>query len=136
MICTIDLSDRRPLKRIWLIVAAWAVLATIEAIILVYQNNIRFGYAVVSAIANYSIMGLLVWLSCWLNVRLQLWRQPPLRALGVYLGVGLAGLTAWCIAELLAMRVIAGAAFWPKVFASSWMFQLLSAACTYAAAFG
>ena len=31
MIRTIDLSDRPPLRRIWLIVAAWAVLAMIQA---------------------------------------------------------------------------------------------------------
>jgi hypothetical protein len=136
MIRTIDLSDRGPVRRIWLIVAAWVVVAMIQAVTLRYQQNIRFDYAVVSSIANYSIMGLLVWVSCWLNVRLQLWRRPPLSALGVYLCVGLAGLTIWCVVELLAMRAMAGPGFWQKVFAATWMFQLLAAAFAYAAAFG
>ena len=136
MIRTIDLSDRGPVRRIWLIVAAWVVVAMIQAVTLRYQQNVRFDYAVVSSIANYSIMGLLVWASCWLNVRLELWRRPPLRALAVYLGVGLAGLAAWCIVELFAMRAIVGPGFWPRVFAATWMFQLLGAAFTYAAAFG
>lgn len=132
---TIDLSDRGPLRRAWLIVAAWAVVAMIQAVTLRYQQGIRFDYAIVSAVANYLIMGLLVWASCWLNVRLQLWRRPPLRALGLYFVLGLVGLAIWCVLELLAMRAIAGPNFWSRVFATSWMFQLLGAAFTYAAAF-
>lgn len=133
---TIDLSDRRPVRRIWLIVAAWAVVAVLQAITLRYQEGVPVPYALISAIANYSIMGLLVWASCRLNVRLRLWSRSPLRALGVYLGLGLAGLATWCVIELLAMRAIAGPDFWPQVFAATWMFQLLAAAFTYAAAFG
>ena len=49
MIRTIDLSDRPPLRRIWLIVAAWAVLAMIQAMVLRYQQNVRFEYALASS---------------------------------------------------------------------------------------
>jgi hypothetical protein len=132
---TIDLSDRAPLRRIWVVVGAWGVVTLIQAITLRFQEGLRFDYALVSATLNYSIMALLVWASCRINVRRRLWDRSPLRALMTYLALGLAGIATWCVIELLAMRVFAGPDFWSRIFADTWMFQLLAAAFTYAAAF-
>jgi hypothetical protein len=133
---TIDLVDRLPLRRVWLIVCAWATIALVQAITLYTQEGLRFFHAIVSVVLNYSIMALLVWASCGLNVRLRLWSRPPLRALAAYLGVGVVAIILWCAFELAAMRVWVGPAFWNIVFADTWMFQLLAAVFAYGAAFG
>jgi hypothetical protein len=133
---TIDLVDRLPLRRGWLIACAWAIIALVQAIVLSYQEGLLFAYAVVSVALNYSVMALLVWASCRLNVLLRLWSRPPLRALGAYLGIGVVGVAIWCALELTAMRLWVGPKFWTIVFAGSWMFQLLAAVFTYGAAFG
>lgn len=135
MIRTIDLSDRAPLRRIWVIAGAWGVVTFIQAITLRFQEDVRFDYALVSAAMNYSIMALLVWASCRINVSRRLWDRSPLRALTTYLAMGLAGIATWCVIELLAMRGFVGPDFWSRIFADTWMFQLLAAAFTYAAAF-
>ena len=80
MIRTIDLSDRAPLRRIWVIAGAWGVVTFIQAITLRFQEDVRFDYALVSAAMNYSIMALLVWASCRINVRRRLGDRSPLRA--------------------------------------------------------
>jgi two-component system, LytTR family, sensor kinase len=132
----VDLSDRAPLRRVWLIACGWAIVALAAAISLYVQEGIRFPYAVVSAVLNYSIMALLVWASCRFNQRVRLWSRPPLRALGAYLGLGVVSIVVWCTLELMAMRLLVGPSFWNVVFADSWMFQLLSAVFIYGAAFG
>jgi two-component system, LytTR family, sensor kinase len=133
---TIDLSDRSPLRRVWLIVGAWGTMAIVQAITVYFQQGVRFDHAVISAALNYSVMALLVWISCRLNVRLRLWSHSALRALASYLGLGVAGVAIWCSVFLLAMRAWVGPDFWRIVFAGSWMFQLLAAVFTYGAAFG
>ena len=132
----IDLSDRLPLRRVWLIILAWAAIALVQAITLYSQQGLRFFDALVSAALNYSVMALLVWASCRLNVRWRLWSRPPLGALAAYLAVGLAGIVIWCTLELVAMRFWVGPYFWTIVFADTWMFQLLGTVFTYGAAFG
>ena len=132
----IDLSDRLPLRRVWLIILAWATIALVQAITLYSQQGLRFFDAIVSTALNYSVMALLVWASCRLNVRWRLWSRPPLAALAAYLAVGLAGIVIWCTLELVAMRFWVGPYFWTIVFADTWMFQLLGTVFTYGAAFG
>ena len=132
----VDLSERLPLRRGWLIASAWTTLALVQAITLYSQQGLRASHAIISTALNYSIMAILVWGCCRLNIRLQLWRRPPLRALAAYLGLGVGGMVVWCALELAAMRLWVGPDFWDIVFAGSWMFQLLGAAFTYAAAFG
>jgi sensor histidine kinase YesM len=132
---TIDLSDRRPIRRVWLIVGAWGVAAVGQAVSLRFQQDLRFSYALFSSAMSYAVMGMLVWASCRLNVRWRIWSRPPLRALMAYLAVGAAGIAIWCVVELLAMRLWVGPNFWRLVFANTWMFQLLAAIFTYAAAF-
>jgi two-component system, LytTR family, sensor kinase len=132
----IDLSDRLPLRRVWLIVGAWVAIALVQAITLYSQEGLRFFHAIVSVALNYSVMALLVWGSCRLNVRWRLWSRPPLRALAAYLGLGVAGISVWCALELAAMRLWIGPDFWRIVFADTWMFQLLAAVFAYGAAFG
>jgi hypothetical protein len=131
----IDLSDRAPRRRVWFIVGAWAVVALMQAVTLVYHQELRIPYAVMSVTIYYSVMALLVWGSCQLNVRWQLWSRPPLRALASYLALGVLGIGLWCSLQLLAMRAMVGPDFWNLVFAGTWMFQLLAAMFTYAAAF-
>ena len=132
---TIDLSDRAPLGRVWLIAGAWAMVSLLQAVTLTYHEGLPFTYSIVSVSINYSVMASLVWVSCRLNARLRLWSRPPLRALAAYLGLGLVGMVIWSSFFLLAMRIFVGPNFWSIVFASTWMFQLLSAMFTYAAAF-
>jgi hypothetical protein len=132
----IDLSDRLPVRRMWLIVCAWVAIALVQAITLYSQEGLRFTHAIVSVALNYSIMAPLVWASCRLNVRWRLWRRPPLRAIVAYLGLGLIGITIWCALELAAMRLWVGPRFWNIVFEGTWMYQLLGAVFTYGAAFG
>ena len=71
----IDLSDRLPVRRMWLIVCAWVAIALVQAITLYSQEGLRFTHAIVSVALNYSIMAPLVWASCRLNVRWRLWRR-------------------------------------------------------------
>ncbi len=104
----VDLSERRPLRRVWLIVSAWAIVALVQAITLHFSLPLRFDYALLDSVMNYSIMALLVWASCLLNVRLRLWSRRPLHALAAYLGLGAAGIAIWCAIELLAMRAWVG----------------------------
>jgi two-component system, LytTR family, sensor kinase len=133
---TIDLSDRpAPLGRVWLMVGAWAMVSLLQAVTLSYHNGLPFTYSIISVSLDYSVMASLVWVSCRLNARLRLWSRPPLRALAAYLGLGLAGIVIWCSFFLLAMRMFVGPNFWSIVFAATWMFQLLAAMFTYAAAF-
>jgi two-component system LytT family sensor kinase len=133
---TIDLSDRpAPLGRVWLMVGAWVTVSLLQAVTLSYHAGVPFAYSIVSVSLNYSVMASLVWVSCRLNARLRLWSRPPLRALAAYLGLGLAGIVIWCSFFLLAMRMLVGPNFWSVVFAGTWMFQLLAAMFTYAAAF-
>jgi sensor histidine kinase YesM len=132
---TIDLSDRTSSGRVWLIVAAWGMVSLLQALTLTYHEGLLFTYSIASVSLNYSVMASLVWVSCRLNARLQLWSRPPLRALAAYLGLGLAGMVIWCLAFLVAMRIFVGPNFWSIVFAGTWAFQLLSAMFTYAAAF-
>ena len=133
---TIDLADRLPLRRIWLIVCAWVTIALVQAITLYTQEGLRFLHAIVSVVINYSVMAPLVWASCRLNVRLRLWSRPPLRALAAYLAVGLTAIVIWCAIELAAMRIWVGPDFWTLVFGDTWMFQLLGTVFTFGAAFG
>jgi histidine kinase len=132
---TIDLSDRSPVRRVWLVVAAWAVVALFQAISLHFQEGLFFYRALISSILNYTVMGLLVWASCRLNLRWRIWSKPPLGALIAYLGLGAAGMAVWSSVQLLAMRMFVGPDFWRLVFADTWMFQLLAAMFAYAAAF-
>src|SRR5262245_31548307 len=136
MMHTVDLADRLPLRRIWLILVAWTTIALAQAVTLYMQQGLLFWYAIVSVALNYSVLALLVWASCRLNVRWRLWSRPPLRALAAYLGVGFAGVTIWCVLELAAMRLWIGPHFWAIAFAETWMFQLLATVFTYGAAFG
>jgi two-component system, LytTR family, sensor kinase len=133
---TIDLSDRpAPLGRVWLMVGAWATVSLLQAATLSYHEGLPFAYAIVNSSFNYLVMASLVWESCRINAHRRLWSRPPLRALAAYLGLGLAGIIIWCTFFLLAMRTFVGPDFWSIVFAATWMFQLLSAMFTYAAAF-
>jgi two-component system sensor histidine kinase AlgZ len=132
---TIDLSDRAPRRRIWFIVGAWAVVALLQAATLVYHEELRPQYALAAVTSYYAVMAVLVWGSCQLNVRWQLWSRPPLRALASYLALGILGFALWWSLQLLVMRAMVGPNFWNIVFAGTWMFQLLSAMFTYAAAF-
>ena len=132
---TVDLSDRTPVGRVWLIAAAWGIVSLLQAVTLSYHLGLVFRYAISSVSINYLVMALLVWVSCRLNARLQLWSRPPWHALAAYLALGLAGMAIWCSVFLLAMRIFVGPNFWEIVFANTWMFQLLAAMFTYAAAF-
>ena len=132
---TIDLSDRTPLGRVWLIVAAWGTVSLLQTVTLSYHMGLPFRYAIVSSSFNYAVMALLVWASCRLNARRRLWSRPPSQALAAYLALGIAGMAVWCSCFVLAMRASVGPDFWAIVFASTWMFQLLAATFTYFAAF-
>src|SRR5262245_59763604 len=100
----IDLSDRLPLRRAWLIAGAWTTLALAQAITLYSQEGLRLSDAIISTALNYSVMAVLVWASCRINLHLRLWSRPLLGALGSYLGLGVAGIVIWCALELAAMR--------------------------------
>jgi two-component system LytT family sensor kinase len=132
----IDLSDRAPLQRFWLVAGAWLALAMAQALVLQFQLGLSAASASFSAVIHYSTMAPLVWMSCRLNARRRLWNGPLLQALGAYILIGIVGMTVWSAAFVGVMRVAIGPAFWRIVFADSWMFQLLSASFTYAAAFG
>jgi sensor histidine kinase YesM len=132
---TIDFTDREPLRRVWLIAAAWAAVAVLQAFTLYFQEQLPFVYGLLSSAMNYSIMAVLVWMSCVLSARLRLWTRPVMRALPVYLGLGVVGIAIWSLIELAAMRAFVGPNFWARVFADTWMFQLLAASFTYTAAF-
>jgi LytS/YehU family sensor histidine kinase len=106
-----------------------------QAVTLVYHEELRLHYAIIAVTFYYTMMALLVWGSCQLNVRWQLWSRPPWRALAAYLTLGAVGIVLWCALELLMMRLVTGPDFWQLVFADTWMCQLLAAMFTYAAAF-
>jgi LytS/YehU family sensor histidine kinase len=84
----------------------------------------------------FSVLGVLVWVACQADERLGLWRQTPLKAIGVHAAVAVIALTLWAATQVGLMRLFVGPDFWRLVYEDTWMFQLLIAGTTYAAGIG
>jgi hypothetical protein len=133
---TIDLTERSGPTRVWLVVAGWTAVAAIGALILRAQVNIPLGSGFIGALINYYTVGLLVWIVCRANVRYDWWQTPPARAVLIHTCIGLVALAIWSVLQLGMMRLSVGTNFWELVYEGTWMFQLMSAAMSYAAGLG
>jgi two-component system, LytTR family, sensor histidine kinase AlgZ len=131
-----DFSDRAPLRRAWLAAAGWSGLAVVEALALHYQWGVNWTGSAVSAVLDYSTMGVLTWAVCMLNRRLEIWNRPAVRALPVYLALVACAAVAWWSFKVGFLRVLMGPPYWDLAFAESWMFQITSGAFAIAAAVG
>ena len=136
MSATIDLSDRPAARRIWLALAGWTAAVAIWALVLGAQIGLRFADALWGAAINLYVMGALVWIVCLVNVRLQLWKQRPVRTFSAHVVLGLVAVDIWAAVQVGAMRAAVGRDYWTRVYAGTWLFQLLSAGLTYAAGLG
>jgi hypothetical protein len=132
----IDLTESARPHRAWLVLAGWSAVVMVMALVLRTQDGLPLARALAGASVQISVLGVLVWLACRADVRLGLWRQPPLKALTVHAAIGVAALMVWAAAQVGLMRVFVGPDFWRVVYADTWMFQWLTAGTTYAAGVG
>ena len=133
---TIDLTERSPRARIWLVVAGWTVVAIVMALILRTQEHLPLAAGLLSSIYYYYLLGGLVWLMCRVDARFGLWKRAPLKACSIHVVLGVLGLAVWSLLQVALMRLSVGSNYWTNVYAGTWMYQLLSAAMTYAAGLG
>ena len=80
----IDLTEPSRSHRAWLALAGWLAVAAVFAAILRTQERLPLPNALAGAFMYFSVLGVLVWLACLADARLGLWRQPPLKAIGVH----------------------------------------------------
>ena len=132
----IDLTEPARPHRAWLVLAGWLAVAAVMALILRTQARLPLPSALAGAFMYFSVLGVLVWLACQANVRFGLWRQTPLKAIGVHVAVGVTALALWAATQVGLMRLFVGPDFWRLVYDDTWMFQLLTAGTTYAAGVG
>jgi hypothetical protein len=132
----IDLTEPTRPHRAWLVLAGWLAVAAVMALILRTQARLPLPSALAGAFMYFSVLGVLVWLACQADVRFGLWRQTPLKAIGVHVAVGVTALTLWAATQVGLMRLFVGPDFWRLVYDDTWMFQLLTAGTTYAAGVG
>jgi len=133
----IDLSGhRRPRRRIWLALAGWTGVALTFGLILRVQVGLALPDAFVSSFAWYYPLGVLVWIACGLDRRLELWRRMLARALLTRAAIGLTAVVLWAVTIVTWSRWSVGPDYWRLVFADAWPFQLATTACIYAAGVG
>ena len=133
---TIDLTDRTRPTRVWLVVAGWTATAMVTALILRTQVGIPLVSGFIGSLVNYYTLGVLVWIVCRANTRYEWWQRRPTVAILIHTALGLVALGIWSMTQLAMMRVFVGPDYWDVVYAGTWMFQLSSAATTYAAGLG
>jgi len=133
---TVDLSESRPSSRRALVFGVWTLLALTYAAILHYQIALPIGPALSTAVVYFYSLGLLMIPVRRLSARLLESTAPVWRQIAAHLGLGLLTLAAWQAIQLLFFRLAIGPQFWQEVYASSWLFQLLSSAAIYGAALG
>jgi two-component system sensor histidine kinase AlgZ len=132
----IDLTEPTRPHRTWLVLVGWSAVAAVMALILRTQEGLPLPSALAGALMYFSVLGALVWLACEADARFGLWRQTPLKAVGVHAAVGLMALTLWAATQVGLMRLFVGPDFWRLVYGETWMFQLLIVGTTYAAGVG
>jgi len=132
----IDLTEPARRGAAWLVLPAWSAVALVMALILRTQAGLPMPNALAGAIMYFSVLGVLVWLACRLDVRFDLWSQTPLTAIGAHTAIGVTALIVWTATQVGLMRLLVGPDFWGVVFRDTWMFQLLIVATTYAAGLG
>lgn len=133
---TIDLTDRTRPTRVWLVVAGWTAAAMVTSLVLRAQVGIPLVSGFIGALVNYYTLGGLVWVVCRANTRYQWWQRRPAVAILIHTALGLVALTIWSVTQLAMMQAFVGPDYWELVYAGTWMFQLSSAATTYAAGLG
>jgi two-component system LytT family sensor kinase len=133
---TIDLSDPPPRRRFWPVLAGWTAIAAIMALILNAQQELPFRWMLPSTMFYFYSLGILVWIAWRIHERFALWKQGPSRLLAIHTGLGIVAITIWFVVELGFNRLFVGPEFWQKVWADSWMYQLLTTTLAYAASLG
>lgn len=133
---TIDLSDHRDHRRLWLVLAGWTASALMMALILSGQSGLAFIHAFEGTLFYYYVLGVLVWLACRADARFTWWKQPPLRALSIHAALGVAAISLWTALQLGYMRFMLGPDYWALVYSYTWGYQLQTAALAYAAGLG
>jgi uncharacterized membrane-anchored protein YhcB (DUF1043 family) len=132
----IDLTEPARPHRAWFIVAGWSAVTAVMALILREQARLPWPNAVTGALMYFSALAVLVWLACQADARFGLWRQTPLKAVGMHAAIGIVALTLWAATQVGLMRLFVGPDFWRLVYDDTWMFQLLTAGTAYAAGVG
>ena len=132
----IDLTEPARPRVGWLALAGWSGVAAVMALILRTQEHLPLPRALAGAFQYFSVLGVLVWLACRADARLGLWRQAPLKAIGVHVALGVIALAVWAAIQIGLMRAFVGPDFWRLVYEDTWMFQLLMVGTTYAAGVG
>jgi hypothetical protein len=120
----------------WLALAGWSAMTLVMTLILRTQAGLPLSSAVAGAFLYFSVLGVLVWLACRMDARLELWKRTPFTAIGVHAAIGVTALTLWSATQVGLLRLLVGPNFWGLVYANTWMFQLLTVGMTYAAGVG
>ena len=111
----IDLTEPTHPHRAWMVLAGWSAVAAVMALILRTQARLPLPSALAGALMYFSVLGVLVWLACRADARFGLWRQTPMKAVGVHAAVGLMALTLWAATQAGLMRLFVGPDFWRLV---------------------
>jgi LytS/YehU family sensor histidine kinase len=106
------------------------------ALILSASNHLPLRSAVPGSLLWYYSLGVLVWLACVLDARLDLWKQSRARMLFAHAVAGLLALAVWMAAMVVVARLAIGPDYWDAVFDGWWTFQMMSNAMVYVAGVG
>jgi signal transduction histidine kinase len=133
---TIDLSDRPPHRRLWLVLAGWTATSAIMALILHVHQGLPLQWMLPTSLFYFYSLGVLVWIACRAHARFAWWKRRPPRVLATHVALGAVAITLWSFLFVGFYRVVAGPDFWQLVFADSWMYQLMTATLAYVASLG
>ena len=133
---TINLSDPPPRRRFSPVRPRWTAIAAIMALILNTQQELPLWWAIPSSLFYFYVLGILVWIACRVHARFKLWKQRPPRVLAAHAGLGIVAIMIWIVVELGFYRIVVGPHFSQRVYADSWIYQLLTATLAYAASLG
>lgn len=136
MTTTIDLSDPPRKHRVLQAVGVWTAVVLVITLILRTQLGLPFQSAFLHSIVNYYTMALVVWPVWRAGARLAAGKASTLQVVLAHAGLGIAALAVWAAVQLAFSRLTVGPMYWKYVYEESWMFQLFTAAMTYAAAVG
>ena len=132
MNAVVDLTERRPLPWKLLFVLGWTAMVIVQTLVLSTQLGIPFRRAVIPQAVEYytlALLSLVVWkASDRLHAR---HADSTLRMLAAHVLLGALIITAWQGTTLAYVRLAYGAGFWQRIFANSWLFQLVTIVMTY-----
>lgn len=132
----VDLSERKRLPWTLIFILGWTAVVLIQAMILHVHLGGPFAWALLNQGVEFYTLALLSLVVWRINLRLREARLPFWKWLTAQIVLGLAILSTWQGVNILFLRSWIGPDFWNKVFAETWLFQLVSVLMTYGTMLG